>query len=199
MVTAPLAVASSDTSSCSSPLPTSGTSLASTSTLFLLDVREEDDPVTLDTVTRPDGLGESFSLEETHKAELSWAVRGQQNSHTLISLFHFVLLKVKFTFFMCHRPERVFVFTCAPLLLEASCKHWSPCPGQASRPRAPGIRWAERSSCFLIHSSPVLFLQWLCDAYLALLTEFPPALWYDPLRLPPSRHRHRSKLKIICF
>lgn len=67
MVTAPVAVASSDTRSCPSPLPTSGTSLAST--LFLLEEREEEDPVILETVTRDDGLGDSFSLKKdtSHK------------------------------------------------------------------------------------------------------------------------------------
>lgn len=70
MVTAPLAVASSDTSSCASPLPTSGTSIASTSTLFLLE-REEEDPVILETVTRDDGLGDSFSLKEAQHSPVS--------------------------------------------------------------------------------------------------------------------------------
>lgn len=61
MVTAPLAVASSDTSSWPS-IPASDKSAASISSLFLL-VREEEDPVTLETVTRDDGLGDSFSLK----------------------------------------------------------------------------------------------------------------------------------------
>lgn len=59
MVTAPLAVASSDTSSFPSP-PSSGTSLASTR--FLLDEREEELPPTLETDTCADGLGDNFSL-----------------------------------------------------------------------------------------------------------------------------------------
>ncbi|KAG7228811.1 hypothetical protein INR49_008589 [Caranx melampygus] len=42
-----------NTSSCSSPLPTSGMSAASTSTLFLLEVREEEEPVNW---KRPSGL-----------------------------------------------------------------------------------------------------------------------------------------------
>ncbi len=71
IVTAPLAVASSDTSSCPSPLPTSGTSLASTSTLFLLEEREEEDPAILETVTRGDGLGDSLSLKEAHQSQVS--------------------------------------------------------------------------------------------------------------------------------
>lgn len=65
MVTAPLAVASSETSSCPSPISTSGTSLAST--LFLLEEREEEDPVILETATLGDGLGDSFSLKEDHQ------------------------------------------------------------------------------------------------------------------------------------
>ncbi len=65
METAPLAVASSDTNSSPSPLSTSGTSLGSAR--FLLDVREEEDPVILETVTRDDGLGDSFSLKEAHE------------------------------------------------------------------------------------------------------------------------------------
>lgn len=72
MVTAPVAVASSDTSSCPSPLPTSGLSLGSA--LFLLEEREEEDPVILETVIRGDGLGDSFSLKETHKKPQSYYV-----------------------------------------------------------------------------------------------------------------------------
>lgn len=64
MDTPPLAVASSDTSNCPSPLSTSETSWASI--LFLLEEREEEDPVILATVTRDDGLGDSFSLREAH-------------------------------------------------------------------------------------------------------------------------------------
>lgn len=67
MVTAPVAVASSDTSNCSSPLPISGISLTSASALFLLEEREDEDPVNLDTVTREDGLGDSFSLKQEEK------------------------------------------------------------------------------------------------------------------------------------
>lgn len=62
METPLLAVASSDTSN--SPLSTSETSWASI--LFLLEEREEEDPVILATVTRDDGLGDSFSLREAH-------------------------------------------------------------------------------------------------------------------------------------
>lgn len=70
MVTAPVAVASSDTSNCSSPLPISGISLTSASALFLLEEREDEDPVNLDTVTREDGLGDSFSLKQEEKMML---------------------------------------------------------------------------------------------------------------------------------
>lgn len=66
MVTAPLAVASSETSSCPSPLAFSATPLAST--LFLLEERDEEDPVSLDTVTRADGLGDSFSLKQASQS-----------------------------------------------------------------------------------------------------------------------------------
>lgn len=66
MVTAPLAVASSDTNSCPSPLPMSGTSLAST--LFRLEERVVEDPVILDKVTRDDGLGDSFSLKKAQQS-----------------------------------------------------------------------------------------------------------------------------------
>lgn len=69
MVTAPLAVASSETSSCPSPISTSGTSLAST--LFLLEEREEEDPVILETATLGDWLGDSFSLKEDHQLPVS--------------------------------------------------------------------------------------------------------------------------------
>lgn len=63
MLTAPLAVASSDTSSFPSP-PPSGTSLASTR--FLLE-REEELPLTLETDTCADGLGDNFSLRSKKK------------------------------------------------------------------------------------------------------------------------------------
>lgn len=67
MVTAPLAVASSDTSSFPSPPPTSGISLHSTR--FLLEEREEELPVILETETWLDGLGDNFSLryKQTNK------------------------------------------------------------------------------------------------------------------------------------
>lgn len=61
MLTDPVDVASSDTNSCSSACPAS--SWASTSDHFLLVEREEEDPVTLETVTRAEGLGDSLSLE----------------------------------------------------------------------------------------------------------------------------------------
>lgn len=72
MVTAPVAVASSDTSNCSSPLPISGISLTSASALFLLEEREDEDPVNLDTVTREDGLGDSFSLKNRRRKWCCW-------------------------------------------------------------------------------------------------------------------------------
>lgn len=77
MVTAPVAVASSDTSNCSSPLPISGISLASA--LFLLEEREDEDPVNLDTVTREDGLGDSFSLKQEEKMMLLESMLLQQS------------------------------------------------------------------------------------------------------------------------
>lgn len=77
-------------------------------------------------------------------------------------------------------------YTCALLPPGASCRHWSPYPGQASHPVAPGIHWAEHSSCLSIHPSLVLLLQWYGDACLALLTGFPPTLWCGLLRLTPT-------------
>lgn len=59
MLTEPVAVASSDTSSFPSP-PPSGASLASAR--FRLEEREEELALTLETDTCADGLGDSFSL-----------------------------------------------------------------------------------------------------------------------------------------
>lgn len=89
MVTAPVAVASSDTSNCSSPLPISGISLTSASALFLLEEREDEDPVNLDTVTREDGLGDSFSLKQEEKMMLLESMllqRSQQTNLIQVSL-----------------------------------------------------------------------------------------------------------------
>lgn len=82
MVTAPVAVASSDTSSCPSPLPTSGFSFSSA--LFLLEERDDEDPVILETVIRGDGLGDSLSLKERQQKVI---MRHHISHHLFTRLF----------------------------------------------------------------------------------------------------------------
>lgn len=67
METPALAVASSDTSSWPSAGSAPDTSWAST--LFLLEEREEEEPLILATVTLDVGLGDNFSLGEGFRGE----------------------------------------------------------------------------------------------------------------------------------
>lgn len=119
MVTAPVAVASSDTSNCSSPLPISGISLASA--LFLLEEREDEDPVNLDTVTREDGLGDSFSLKQEEKMMLLESMllqQSQQPNLIQVSLSTHPTHGAYSKYWLWWHPhDKVLDKTCAPVFL----------------------------------------------------------------------------------